>query len=198
MPSYLAMGHFFSMNAFDVFFWALLALIAVRALAGDQAKTWLVFGLVAGIGLMNKISVGLLGLGLALVLRSARSLFLRPHLWLGALIALLIFLPHLVWKLEFDWPILEFQANARAAKNVAQSPLGFAGEQVLLAGPISLPLWLAGLGGLLFAPASRNSAPLASSIPHSSFSLSRRRARPTTWTPSTRFCLQRAPSCSTR
>ena len=71
MPSYLAMGHFFSMNAFDVFFWALLALIAVRALAGDQAKTWLVFGLVAGIGLMNKISVGLLGLGLALVLTSS-------------------------------------------------------------------------------------------------------------------------------
>jgi 4-amino-4-deoxy-L-arabinose transferase-like glycosyltransferase len=139
MPSYLAMGHFFSMNAFDVFFWALLALIAVRALAGDQAKTWLVFGLVAGIGLMNKISVGLLGLGLALVLRSARSLFLRPHLWLGALIALLIFLPQLVWQLEFDWPILEFQANARAAKNVVQSPLGFAGEQVLLADPISLP-----------------------------------------------------------
>jgi len=49
MPTYLAMGHFFSMNVFDVFFWALLAWIAVRALAGDHAKTWLVFGLVAGV-----------------------------------------------------------------------------------------------------------------------------------------------------
>jgi len=111
---------------------------------------------------MNKISVGFLGLGLALglVLTSARSHLMRPYLWLGTLIALLIFLPHLVWQLEFDWPTLEFQANARAAKNVAHSPLGFAGEQVLLAGPVALPLWLAGLGGLLFGSRFQKLRPL--------------------------------------
>lgn len=157
MASYLAMGHFFSMNAFDVFLGALLLLIAVRALLHEPSKIWLLFGLVAGVGLLNKVSVGFLGFGpgLGLVLTSARSHFTRPYLWLGVLIALLIFLPHLAWQIEFDWPTLEFQANARAGKNLAQSPLGFASEQVLLASPITLPLRLAGLGGLLFAPRFR-------------------------------------------
>ena len=47
MPTYLAMGHFYSMNAFDIFFWAALSWIAVRTLMRDQSRLWLVFGGVA-------------------------------------------------------------------------------------------------------------------------------------------------------
>lgn len=152
MPTYLAMGHFFSMNGFDIFFWALLSWIAVRVLLRDESRGWLAFGVVAGIGLMNKISVGFLagGLTLGLVLTSQRSQLLRPQLWLGGIIALLIFLPHLVWQVQNDWPTLEFQSNARADKNLSLSALDYASEQVLMANPVTLPLWLAGMGGLLF------------------------------------------------
>jgi hypothetical protein len=102
---------------------------------------------------MNKISVGFLGFGLVagVLLTSQRSLLLRPWLWFGGLIALLIFLPHLVWQMQHDWPTLEFQANARAHKNLSLSVFEFAGEQVVFANPITLPLWLAGIGGLLFS-----------------------------------------------
>ena len=153
MPTYLAMGHFFSMNGFDIFFWAALSWIAVRALLHDRSRSWLGFGVLAGIGLMNKVSVGFLAFGLSvgLVLTSQRSHLLRPWLWLGGIIALLIFLPHLVWQVQYDWPTLEFQANARAEKNLPVSAFDFAGEQVLMANPVTLPLWLAGLGGLLFS-----------------------------------------------
>jgi len=153
MPTYLAMGHFFSMNAFDIFFWALLSWIAVRALLHEHPRSWLAFGVAAGIGLMNKISVGFLAFGLTvgLLLTSQRSHWMRPQLWLGGAVALLIFLPHLVWQVQSDWPILEFQANARAGKNLSLSAMEFASEQVLMANPVTLPLWLAGLGGLLFS-----------------------------------------------
>ena len=153
MPTYLAMGHFFSMNAFDIFFWAALSWIAARALMREESRLWLVFGVVAGIGLMNKISVGFLasGLVLGLLLTSQRSQLMRPWIWLGGVIALLIFLPHLVWQMQLDWPTLEFQANARAGKNLSLSAFDFFGDQALMANPITLPLWLAGLGGLLFS-----------------------------------------------
>jgi hypothetical protein len=153
MPTYLAMGHFYSMNGFDIFFWAALSWIAVRTLMRDQSRLWLVFGVVAGIGLMNKISVGFLAFGVALglLLTSQRSHLLRPWIWLGGAIALLIFLPHLLWQMQFDWPTLEFQANARAGKNLSLSAFEFASEQVLMANPVTLPLWLAGLGGMLFS-----------------------------------------------
>jgi hypothetical protein len=153
MPTYLAIGHFFSMNSFDIFFWAALSWIAVRALLHGQSRAWLAFGVLAGIGLMNKISVGFLafGLTLGLVLTSQRSHLARPWLWLGGILALLIFLPHLIWQMQYDWPTLEFQANARAEKNLSLSAFQFFSEQVLMANPITLPLWLAGLGGLLFS-----------------------------------------------
>ncbi len=152
MPTYLIMGHFFSMNSFDILFWAALSWIAIRALIHEQPRLWLVFGVLAGIGLMNKISVGFLLFGFVagLLLTSQRSRLLRPWLWSGGLIALLIFLPHLLWQMQYDWPTLEFQANARAHKNLSLSVFDFAGEQVIFANPITLPLWLVGIGGLLF------------------------------------------------
>ena len=153
MPTYLAMGHFYSMNGLDIFFWAALSWVAVRALLHGESRRWLGFGVLAGIGLMNKISVGFLAFGLILGLAftSQRSHLMRPWIWLGGGIALLIFLPHLLWQLQFDWPTLEFQANARAGKNLSLSAFDFASEQILMAGPATLPLWLAGLGGLLFS-----------------------------------------------
>lgn len=153
MPIYLAMGHFFSMNAFDILFWAVLSWLAMRALVHEQPGSWVVFGLVAGVGLMNKISVGFLGFGLVagLLFSSQRKQLLRPSLWLGGVIALLIFLPHIIWQINHDWPTLEFQANARAQKNLSLSFVQFAADQITFANPITLPLWLAGIGGLLFS-----------------------------------------------
>lgn len=153
MPAYLAMDHFFSMNAFDVLVWVVLGWIAARIFARDDGRWWLVFGVVAGLGLMNKLSVAFLASGLVagMALTRQRRQLASPWLWLGGVAALLVFLPHLLWQVQHDWPTLEFQANARAEKNLPLSPLAFAGQQVLLASPILLPLWLTGLAGLLFA-----------------------------------------------
>ncbi len=50
--------------------------------------------------------------------------------------------------------------NATREKILALSPLDFLAEQVLLAGPGALPLWLAGLGFLALAPGARPFRPL--------------------------------------
>ncbi|MBW2267285.1 MAG: glycosyltransferase family 39 protein [Deltaproteobacteria bacterium] len=150
-PFYLAVGHFYSMNVFDVLLWATLGWLAARILLRSEPRLWLVFGLVAGIGLLNKVSVGFLGFGLVvgLALTPQRRWFSSPWLWLGGGIAFVVFLPHLFWQIQHDWPTLEFQANARADKNPTLSPFEFAAQQFQLGNPVLLPLWLTGLGGLL-------------------------------------------------
>ena len=64
-PAFLAFDSFFSMNAFEPLFWLLCAWIAVRIVKGRSPKLWLVFGIVAGLGLENKHTMLVFGFALA-------------------------------------------------------------------------------------------------------------------------------------
>jgi hypothetical protein len=148
VPVYLAIDNYFSMNCFDQVFWALAGYIVIRILKQDNPKLWLLFGLVAGVGLMNKYSMGFLGLGIVigLVLTPARRQLLSKWLWIGGVIAFLIFLPHILWEIHYGFPSLEFIHNATTYKNLPQTPLQFITASAMGIGLFSLPIWLAGLG----------------------------------------------------
>jgi hypothetical protein len=146
-PVYLAIDNFFSMNCFDQVFWALAGYIVIRILKQGDPKLWLLFGLVAGVGLMNKYSMGFLGLGIVvgLLLTTARRQLLNKWLWLGGAIAFGIFLPHIIWEIHHGFPSLEFIHNATALKNLPLTPLQFMAGSAVGIGFLSLPIWVAGL-----------------------------------------------------
>jgi len=146
-PVYLAIDNYFSMNCFDQVFWALAGYIVIRNLKGGNSKLWLLFGLVAGVGLMNKYSMGFLGLGIVvgLVLTAAHRQLLSKWLWLGGAIAFVIFLPHILWEIHYGFPSLEFMHNATTLKNLPQTPFQFILACAMGIGFLSLPVWLAGL-----------------------------------------------------
>jgi hypothetical protein len=156
-PVALSLGSYYSMNAFDLLFWALIARVLVRVLSGGPERLWLVFGLVAGLGLLNKISILYLGFGLAVGLVLARrwDVFRSGLFWAGGVLAFAIFLPHLVWQHANAWPTLEFMAHARRDKMVPLSAPGFVREALLQTAPVAW-LWVAGVAWLLLArPAAR-------------------------------------------
>jgi 4-amino-4-deoxy-L-arabinose transferase-like glycosyltransferase len=131
VPVYGVMFGFYSMNAFEILLWAGAAYVVVVLLADEQPRFWLLFGLLVGIGLQNKHSFVLFATGLVLgLLLHRRSAFRSRWLWLGGLLALIIFLPNLVWQVQHDWPTLEFYAGA-AGKNIASSPVGVILDQLL-------------------------------------------------------------------
>jgi hypothetical protein len=146
-PVALIVHHIFSMNCFDHVFWAAAVFIVIKILRENRPRLWILFGLVAGAGLMNKYSVGFLGMGLVvgLLLTPARKHLASKWLWLGGVIAFLIFLPHVLWQIEHDFPTREFVRNATLYKNLPQSPPAFMAESALQVHPFTLPLWLAGL-----------------------------------------------------
>ena len=154
VPQYLVITGFYSMNAFDLVFWAGAALLVARIVNTGDARLWLVLGALLGLGLQNKLSVLFFGFGLAvaLLLTPLRSHLLRPQLWLGGLLAAALFLPHLLWQVGHDWPTLEFIRNAKLHKIAPLSPMQFFSAQFLEIHPVNAPLWL---GGLLWLLAGR-------------------------------------------
>lgn len=156
-PQYLGVFSVLTMNAVDIVVWGGLVLLAMRLLETEDHRLWLPFGLLAGIGLQNKLSILFLCFGIATgLLLTGRWRFAREsRLWVGAGLALLIFAPHLVWQASNGWPTVEFVRNATATKNIAFTPAGYFIAQVRMMNPVAAPLWLGGLIALLAAPGLR-------------------------------------------
>ena len=140
-PQYLALNHFYSMNAFDVFFWALAAYVVVRLVQEETTGRWCLLGAVLGLGLLNKISVLWLGAGLVvgLLLTPMRRSLLKPGPWLAGLIAGALFAPYVVWEVRNGWPTREFVQNATSHKMVVVAPLDFVLGQVECDAALHLP-----------------------------------------------------------
>jgi 4-amino-4-deoxy-L-arabinose transferase-like glycosyltransferase len=155
---YLTMHSYLSMNAVEPLIWTGCAYLLVRMIRTGNTRLWLAFGFLSGLGLLNKTTMAMFGLGLVfgLLLSPARKLMASRWFLLGGAIAALIFLPNLVWMIGHDFPMLELLANIRrSGRNVSLAPLQFLLEQVVLMHPLTLPLWLAGLGALLLGREGR-------------------------------------------
>jgi 4-amino-4-deoxy-L-arabinose transferase-like glycosyltransferase len=104
-PVFLAIQHFYSMNVFDQLFWAIVGLLIISTIR-DGGRSWILLGLILGLGLMNKISVLFLGAGIAaaLLLTPQRRLVTTRWPWLAGAIALLMFLPYIAWQAMHGFP----------------------------------------------------------------------------------------------
>lgn len=158
-PLFLAFNTLYTMNAFEPLLWLAGALLIVRIIHTGNARLWIPFGLLMGVGLHNKYSMLFFGFAvvIGLLLTPLRSHFRSPWLWLGGALAFLLWLPNLLWLIRHDFPFLELLRNVRASgRNVTLNPLEFLAQQVFFLHPLNLPIWLAGLWYYL---ASRNGRP---------------------------------------
>ncbi len=144
----LAVGNFFSMNAFEPLLWMGCVYLLVRIINGGSPTLWLWFGALLGLSLENKHSTAFFAVGIfiALLLTPERRHFAGKWIWLGGLIAFAIALPNILWQARHHWPTYELLNNiAHSNKNVALNPVQFIAQQIVFMNPGTLPLWLAGL-----------------------------------------------------
>jgi hypothetical protein len=147
-PLYLGLGNLLTMNAFEPLFWMGCALVAIKIIKGGSPKLWLLFGFLAGVGLENKHSMVFFGFGfvVGLLLTEERRLLFSPWLWLGGLLAFLIFVPNLVWEIRHGFPTIELLRNVhRSGRNVTLGSATFIAQQIIVMHPLTAPLWLTGL-----------------------------------------------------
>ena len=146
-PIYLTMDNFLSMNAFEPMFWMLCVAISLRIIRTGNDRLWPLFGLVAGIGILNKHSMLFFGLAffLSLVLTGQRARLRTPWIWLGAFISFLIFLPNFMWEIRNHWPTIEILRNVDQMKNAHVTWVQFIAQQAFLVHPLGALICIAGL-----------------------------------------------------
>jgi 4-amino-4-deoxy-L-arabinose transferase-like glycosyltransferase len=148
VPVFLLMHHWLTMNAFEPLIWLACAWCVVRAINRDEARSWLWFGLLIGLGMENKYSTAFFGIAVfaGLLLTPQRRFLANEWIWLGALCSLLIFLPNLIWLVRHDFPFLELMRNIRSTnRDVVRGPVAFVVDQAMIMNPILFPLWVGGL-----------------------------------------------------
>jgi len=147
-PIWLALHSIYTMNALEQLFWTGAAWIVIRIVRDGWDRGWLLFGIVAGLGMLNKHSMAFFGAAVVvgLLLTPERRAFRSRWLWLGGALAVLIYLPNLVWDIQHHFPHFEMLANIKAdGRDVQLNPLDFMAQQALFLNPLALPLWLGGL-----------------------------------------------------
>ena len=124
-PLYLTTSHFLSTVSLDLVFWALGSWLVLRMVRTQDRRLWAVVGVVCGVGLLNKDTMGFWTVSavLGLACTPQRKLLAGRWLLVGAGAALVIVAPNLIWEAANHWPTLEFLRNITAGNgrsNVVQ------------------------------------------------------------------------------
>jgi 4-amino-4-deoxy-L-arabinose transferase-like glycosyltransferase len=151
-------ARYFTMNAFDLLFWALGSYVLLSIILDHNERLWVVYGLVAGLGVMNKYSVLFFGLGTVagVLLTAQRRSLLRPWIWIGGALAAIIVLPHALWEIRLGFPSSEFIHNASTLKNAPVTAVDFFVSQAFMTGFGQTLLWIAGLGFFFLGARARS------------------------------------------
>jgi hypothetical protein len=157
-PQYLSNGSLLGTNCLEPNLWmgcAYFAILAIKRAGTEKVpRYWLWFGVIAGLGMEEKYSIAVFGLGIVigLLLTAQRRVFLNRWIWLGGLAAFLIFLPNLLWNIHYHFPFVELMRNIKAEGRDVVLPLPqFFLQQTFLVDPITAPIWLSGFFALLFS-----------------------------------------------
>ena len=154
-PQYLSNGSLFGTNCLEPNLWMGCAYFAILAIKYESPRNWLWFGVIVGIGLEEKYTIALFAAGIVvgLLLTEQRRVLVNKWIWLGGLAAFLIFLPNVLWNIQFDWPFLQLMRSIKAeGRDVVLGPLEYLVQQTLLIHPLTAPIWISGLIALFVSP----------------------------------------------
>jgi len=147
-PLPLFEGTEFQYTTFDYLWWVLIAYFVIRLLKTENPRWWLAIGVTVGVGLMTKYTVLFLVAGIlsGLLLTRARRFLGSWWFWSGIAVALLIFLPNLVWQILHGFISLHFLQHIHARDIGEGRANGFIRDQfIICTNPFAAPLWIAGL-----------------------------------------------------
>src|SRR5579859_757671 len=147
-PLPLFEGTEFQYSSFDYLWLVLTAYFFVRLLKSDDPRWWLAIGACTGLGLETKYTMAffICGIVAGILLTSARRFLKSRWFWAGVGLAVLIFLPNLIWEVRHDFITLTFLQHMHTRDVGEGRANGFiVGQFVICTNLFSAPLWIAGL-----------------------------------------------------
>lgn len=145
-------GHEFQYTSFDLLWWVLTAYFVVRLLKSGNPRWWLAIGTALGLGLETKYAIVfyIAGILAGLIFTPARRFLKSAWFWAGVALALLIFLPNIIWLARHNWISYTFLQHIHKRDVGEGRAKGFlTGQFLVCANVAAVPLWIAGFIGYL-------------------------------------------------
>ena len=130
--------------SFDFLLEAVLLWLAVRLAFAPTRRVWVAVGVVLGVGLETKYTIGVLAAGLLLGAAAFRRDLLRVRdVGLALGIALALAAPNIVWEARHQWATVRFLAGTGPSATSETRPQ-FLFNLLVIAGVALVPVWIAG------------------------------------------------------
>lgn len=153
-PVLSADGLLLSADTLQPLAWLAVSMILIEAKESSRLRVWIGLGVIVGLALLAKYLMAffLIAAIAGVLLTPARRLLAYKGPWLAAGVAFLILLPNLLWQYGHGWPFLQLNSAAYNGRNLTISPLSYLIEEMLIVGPLTAPVWIAGLAGFALSP----------------------------------------------
>ncbi|MFH0841439.1 MAG: glycosyltransferase family 39 protein [Bacteroidota bacterium] len=117
----------------DLIFWTLSFYLVVKYVNTQSEKYLMLFGIAAGVALLNKYLIGLLFLTflVALPFTRYRNLFRNRKFWIGILAGILILLPNIIWQISKGLPVINHFSELARTQLVNVDKTGFLIDQLI-------------------------------------------------------------------
>lgn len=150
---FLIFGALFTYDSLDFLIWTVLIFLSIKILKENKSKWGIIFGIVFGLGLLNKLTVLFLGIVLfiTLWLFNGKEFVINKGLWIGGSIAAFFFLPFFLWQTQHQWYFINFVKNYAGNISYRTSFPEFIWNQIAPNNLFNLPIWGTGLYLLLFS-----------------------------------------------
>lgn len=146
IDGYMRLFFLFMPNFLDVFFWTLIAFSIIRFIQTRQTKWLYLFGVAVGLGMMSKYSVAFYTVSIlaGILLSHHRTIFFNKHFYFASFIALIIFLPNLIWQYNHRFPVITHMNELQEEQLKYNTATDFIISQLMMNLPCVF-IWLAGL-----------------------------------------------------
>jgi MFS family permease len=144
---FLVFGSLFTPDSFDSLWWSLLAYLVIRIVKRKEPKLWVLVGLVAGIGLITKLTIFFFVAALLisfLAIPSSRRYLRSKWIALGGLLSVVFVLPMVYWNSINGWPMIQFYESFRGDVT-GGGPLNFFITQLAIISFLNAPIFILGL-----------------------------------------------------
>ena len=118
----------------DLMFWTLSVYLIIKYINSKSERYLILFGITAGLALLNKYLIGLLLLSFLVIIpfTQYRYIFGKRKFWIGILAGTIIFLPNLIWQFANGLPVINHLNELNRTQLANVDRVAFLTDQILM------------------------------------------------------------------
>jgi len=151
-PAFEASDYLFQPVVFDQLWWVLAVWLLAKYSNTCSVKYLYFLGLVVGAGMLTKYSMAFFTFSLlfGILISKQRKMLFNRHILGAALLAILIWLPNIIWQFQHHLPVFTHMSTLQKEQLDYIQPSDFIKQELMVNG-IALFVWLTGFIFLLFS-----------------------------------------------